>query len=592
MWRQCGTRAPQAGITREASTQATGGVEIGTVVTLSTAQLDGRLRKAPFGERTQKGNSGSHWGGWVAVVVPPEDDGQVHAVHHHMYKPQSQGDGFAALPMTSYTCTACASTFQSSEEQRAHYKLDWHRYNLKRKVASLAPVSKEDFERRLAAIAGAAVTKSDYRGHCKECRKSFGSEKLYAQHLETKKHQQVVAANAKKAITAASPAAAAGGSEGPILQDTLEADMPAPEVSSAAAAAAETPAQSGSNAAATSGGSTLSQDTGAAAAGTSHAAKAAAAMDEDGDKSDGDDDDDGPEPPLGAHICVFCNKEARDVADNCAHMLAAHGFFIPDAEYLVDRAGLVAYCGEKVKLGRLCLVCNGRGRGFRGWRAVQQHMADVGHCRLCYEEGEDLHEFEPFYDFRPSYGEGDVMEDGEGGDAGLAGVPQIEVTHLGELQLLDGRVVGHRQYDRIWRLIEYHAQRVNQGRSCVSPQVQHGINVLAPPWRALSSSQVLQAGSAESRHAREHRGRAPRAGAAARQRRRRDARGQSGFGAQGGGGALMARGGARGGGAGGFAGPREMHQVRRAQWLAQREALKLGIKQNKLNRTFTRVFEC
>ena len=42
-----------------------------------------------------------------------------------------------------FTCTACASSFDSSEEQRTHYKEDWHRYNLKRKVAGLTPVGRE-----------------------------------------------------------------------------------------------------------------------------------------------------------------------------------------------------------------------------------------------------------------------------------------------------------------------------------------------------------------------------------------------------------------------------------------------------------------
>ncbi|CAM9160679.1 unnamed protein product, partial [Laminaria digitata] len=50
-----------------------------------------------------------------------------------------------------FTCTACAVSFSDSDAHKLHYKLDWHRYNLKRKVAGLGPVDQHDFDRRLAA---------------------------------------------------------------------------------------------------------------------------------------------------------------------------------------------------------------------------------------------------------------------------------------------------------------------------------------------------------------------------------------------------------------------------------------------------------
>lgn len=47
-------------------------------------------------------------------------------------------------------------------------------------------------------------------------------------------------------------------------------------------------------------------------------------------------------------------------------------FFIPDVEYLQDPEGLIAYVEEKVKLGFICLYCNGKGKTFHTYRAVQQ----------------------------------------------------------------------------------------------------------------------------------------------------------------------------------------------------------------------------
>jgi pre-60S factor REI1 len=44
-----------------------------------------------------------------------------------------------------YTCLACQVAFKSGEGQRTHYRSEWHRYNLKRKVVSLPPVTSEQF---------------------------------------------------------------------------------------------------------------------------------------------------------------------------------------------------------------------------------------------------------------------------------------------------------------------------------------------------------------------------------------------------------------------------------------------------------------
>lgn len=53
-------------------------------------------------------------------------------------------------------------------------------------------------------------------------------------------------------------------------------------------------------------------------------------------------------------------------------ILAAHRFFIPDVEYLVDPEGLVGYVEEKVKLGNICIYCNGKGKTFHTCRSLQQ----------------------------------------------------------------------------------------------------------------------------------------------------------------------------------------------------------------------------
>ena len=46
----------------------------------------------------------------------------------------------------SSECNSCHVTFEDRAEQVAHYRLDWHRYNLKRRLRSLPHVTQAKFE--------------------------------------------------------------------------------------------------------------------------------------------------------------------------------------------------------------------------------------------------------------------------------------------------------------------------------------------------------------------------------------------------------------------------------------------------------------
>lgn len=416
-------------------------------------------------------------------------------------------------------CTACGTRFEDSESQRSHYKLDWHRYNLKRKVAGLTPVGVEDFERRVAAVAGASAPKPDFRGQCKACRKSFSSEKLYATHLESKKHRQTVATIAAKAARGATNLSELEHAEG--------AESPAEDEGSNPASADEIEMSENEKGI----GKTSVPETGVTSM-------------EGVEGEESDEEDDALEEPaaIGPDVCIFCNKVAKGgMEENCKHMLSRHGFFIPDQEYLVDKEGLLEYCSEKVKIGCLCLVCNGRGKNFHSWRSVQQHMTDRSHCRLLYEEGEDLHEFEEFYDFSASYPDAGAAGVDGGAVEGEGGKPlvarTINVTEIGELQLLDGRIVGHRQYEK------YYRQRLPRQDTRASTAAER-------------AERMLCAGATEGTTT-----------AAS--------------------GVLATR------GVGGGSGHNNVLMKREARslWLQKRENVKLGISQNRLNRTFYRVFE-
>lgn len=92
----------------------------------------------------------------------------------------------------SYTCISCRVAFTDGDLQRAHYKSDWHRYNLKRKVADMPPVTAENFQERVLAQRASVEQQlgGDATEGCAICNKSFSSVNAYQNHLQSHKHQQ------------------------------------------------------------------------------------------------------------------------------------------------------------------------------------------------------------------------------------------------------------------------------------------------------------------------------------------------------------------------------------------------------------------
>lgn len=120
----------------------------------------------------------------------------------------------------------------------------------------------------------------------------------------------------------------------------------------------------------------------------------------DGMDSDGDEEEMLEELPLGPNISIFDNKEFETTEECVEYMATTFGFFLPDVEYLTDLEGLLGYLGEKVKLGGLCLYCQ---KQCKSGRPCQNHMKDSSHCKIAFEEGIDLDEYEEFYDYTSSY---------------------------------------------------------------------------------------------------------------------------------------------------------------------------------------------
>ena len=58
-------------------------------------------------------------------------------------------------------CLACDVSFTDRDEQVDHYRLDWHRLNLKRRLELRPPLSQEEFERELGELSSISGSDSE-----------------------------------------------------------------------------------------------------------------------------------------------------------------------------------------------------------------------------------------------------------------------------------------------------------------------------------------------------------------------------------------------------------------------------------------------
>ncbi|XP_074843927.1 cytoplasmic 60S subunit biogenesis factor ZNF622 [Carettochelys insculpta] len=415
--------------------------------------------------------------------------------------------------MASYTCITCRVAFKDADIQRAHYKTDWHRYNLKRKVADMPPVTAENFQERV--LAQRAVTEEQNKGtatYCTACSKRFSTFNAYENHLKSKKHleleKKAVQAINKKVATLNEKNVEKGLGQESLNKDAMNtaiqhAIRAQPSLSPKKVPLLPTDASSSPP----SAGGDLSQSRerqekpprlqwfeeqakklAKQDAGDEDTEEGWEDVDSDevGDSEDeqmeaaGNEDEKqktaaGAVPPTD---CLFCHHHSSSLMKNVAHMTKAHSFFIPDIEYLVDLRGLIMYLGEKVGVGKICLWCNEKGKSFYSTEAVKAHMNDKSHCKL-FTDGDAALEFADFYDFRSSYPdyreEEDVVMSGE-----LPARNNLEYDdERMELILPSGARIGHRS------LMRYYQQRFGLSRAVAVAKNKAAVGRVLQQYRAL-----------------------------------------------------------------------------------------------------------
>ncbi|KAH8205409.1 hypothetical protein TruAng_000488 [Truncatella angustata] len=330
---------------------------------------------------------------------------------------RNASSGFSGKPDTSshqFTCNTCQVAFRLADTQKGHMKSDWHRYNLKRRVASLPPISSEVFTEKVLQARAATDAEADRAGFqqvCDACEKSYFSENAYKNHIGSAKHKAKELAMQRRA----EGSVAGDDAASTIVSSTFSLGEPLPKEEVDSDAEDEfsevveglkkanisnerpSPVKRPSNPAPTEEAQQSREHTLSDTASQGDVSSAAT-----------------PVPTLTLKSCLFCNYDSPTIALSVVHMERIHGMFIPENQYLVDLEGLLKSLQERIQELAECLYC---GKMKSNAFAAQTHMRDKGHCKIPFTTEDEQLEIGEFYDFRSTYSD-DESEDEEEEDAG------------------------------------------------------------------------------------------------------------------------------------------------------------------------------
>ncbi|XP_050665402.1 cytoplasmic 60S subunit biogenesis factor ZNF622 [Leptidea sinapis] len=361
----------------------------------------------------------------------------------------------------NFTCITCQVVFISADLQREHYKLDWHRYNLKRKVAGIPPVTLEEFELRAKEHREQAQNEaSPETVHCKCCSKTFNTKNAFNNHLNSKKHKL-----AEQKSSSEMEQGKEKKEEDESNSDSFEKIEPGKSVAAV------------HNKFVIINQDVLSDDEDIE-------------TDSEIEELDSDEWEEcrikGSDSLIKPKDCLFCGHHSKNMMKNVKHMSVEHSFFIPDVEYCTDIKGLLLYLGEKISQVYMCLWCNDAGKTFYSMEAARAHMLDKGHCKMLHE-GLALAEYSDYYDYSASYPQEDEDKDMDVDvDEEVENPAMLEADNF-QLVLPSGAVVGHRS------LLRYYKQHLNQNTQVVVKKSDRKLHRLLGVYRGLGWAPKEQA---------------------------------------------------------------------------------------------------
>ncbi|ODQ76973.1 hypothetical protein BABINDRAFT_163879 [Babjeviella inositovora NRRL Y-12698] len=309
-----------------------------------------------------------------------------------------------------FTCNTCGIQFPLAVLQRQHMKTDWHRYNLKRRVAQLEPLTSEVF-------AGKVLAQKAHENLLPEVEDEYG---FVVHNKIASSARQVTKKDMRK-------------------QEKIQKLARGRAV--AATVAREASPASVYSAFSLGGSTTGEDDTGSELNFTTTEDEISSAEEESEEETAEEDE------MIEISECLFCGTIHASVEDSADHMFQKHGLYIPHRDKLVDLSGLIQHLIDYiVDNDNRCLNCSFAGRNLESTR---QHMLSKAHCRLRYETKEDKMEVEQFYRFEASPLSGLDVEMDDDVDSQYQ---TVEVDASGvELVLPTGSRIGHRSMNRYYR---------------------------------------------------------------------------------------------------------------------------------------------
>lgn len=310
------------------------------------------------------------------------------------------------------------------------------RYNLKRRVASLPPITSEVFtEKVLQARVTSTIEaeRTSFQKDCTVCHRNYYSENSYQNHIGSQKHKAKVAAQLRSTQNGA-PVIPDDASS--MISSTFSLGEPVPSNKSEGDSDAEDEFSNIVEGMKTTGIQERPADADHPMGESSNTQPSASITPTPSKPSE-------DEINMTINACLFCNTESSDLATNVAHMERAHGMFIPERQYLVDLEGLIKSLQQRVYKFHECLVCE---KMKANAYAVQTHMRDTGHCIIPYTTEDEQVEIGEFYDFRSTYSDHEDYdsdeEDETNGGARLGGKRATTTTNEDGEAVEDGEDAG------------------------------------------------------------------------------------------------------------------------------------------------------
>nr|XP_043639838.1 cytoplasmic 60S subunit biogenesis factor REI1 homolog 1-like [Erigeron canadensis] len=307
----------------------------------------------------------------------------------------------------SLMCKECNKEFMEKKDEQKHYKSEWHRYNLKRKMAGLRGVTEAVFLAAGHESAPLLLLDDDHDQPQHTSKKKNGPD--HAQHLKSRPHTTTTTTTAR--VSQADDFDVFGTTTPTVLLKSPNTKR-----------------------------NNMKKIDGVLVS-----------------SSEDYLDDDEVDPTC----CFMCDQKHKSVESCMIHLHKQHGLFIPDIEYLKDPQGLLTYLGQKVKREYTCLYCNINCQPFKSLEAVRMHMVAKSHCRVHYGDATDEAEepeLDEFYDYSSSYVDGNgkqqlVTSDGISNSVtlGCGGSELVITRESDDHHGVSTKALGSREYLRYYR---------------------------------------------------------------------------------------------------------------------------------------------